>query len=545
MTVFPVAARELRVAARQAGSYWGRSLAATVALGLFAWVFLLERHVASNQLGQSLFVVITTFAYIFAALAGVLFSADCISRERRDGTLGLLFLTDLRGYDVALGKLAASSLAAVYGLLAILPVLGLSVLLGGVSGTEYARVVVVLGCVLLTSLALGMLASTYAADGVRAAGLALGMLLLWQFGIFLAAGLARFLGDAVGTSTAAIDSMFEPLFVVSPITGIMAAFSHGFRKAPDDFAHASTVCALLGVAFLTVASRRLPKIWQVAAGRPGAGWGGRLKRLRFVGEAQWRQHRQSLLELHPVAWLVGRHWGRRWLVWLGLGGGAAAYFTVALIEGSREWWEVSPILFVTVLAQTVLKLWVAMEAPRLFFADRRSGALELILTTPVDGAELVRGHRLALRRLFLGPAMMLTVFEVLAGLRQFTLHPENHDNPLFAATLAAHMFVFWDDLRTLGWTGQWAGLSATGSRTSVYVVLKVLVLPWVVFLVLATSMVLLAPRQSDAGSAMLLVWLAINSVNAALWRGTSRRSLLSRLRETVAMPQGRGRRAAP
>jgi len=55
------------------------------------------------------------------------------------GTLGLLFLTDLKGHDIVFGKLAASSVNALYSLLAIVPVLGLTLLFGGVSGTQFWR----------------------------------------------------------------------------------------------------------------------------------------------------------------------------------------------------------------------------------------------------------------------------------------------------------------------------------------------------------------------------------------------------------------------
>ena len=48
--------------------------------------------------------------------AGLLGTADCVSSEKRDGTLGLLFLTDLKGYDVICGKLAANSVSVLYGL---------------------------------------------------------------------------------------------------------------------------------------------------------------------------------------------------------------------------------------------------------------------------------------------------------------------------------------------------------------------------------------------------------------------------------------------
>ena len=42
--------------------------------------------------------------FVGSAIAGLVLTADCISQERREGTLGLLFLTDLRGPDVALGN---------------------------------------------------------------------------------------------------------------------------------------------------------------------------------------------------------------------------------------------------------------------------------------------------------------------------------------------------------------------------------------------------------------------------------------------------------
>jgi hypothetical protein len=59
-------------------------------------------------------------------------TADCISSEKREGTLGLLFLTDLKGYSVILGKMLATSLNSFYALTAIFPVLAIPLLLGGI-----------------------------------------------------------------------------------------------------------------------------------------------------------------------------------------------------------------------------------------------------------------------------------------------------------------------------------------------------------------------------------------------------------------------------
>ena len=45
----------------------------------------------------------------YCLLEGTRLAADCRGEEKREGTLGLLFLTDLQGYDVVLGKYLATS----------------------------------------------------------------------------------------------------------------------------------------------------------------------------------------------------------------------------------------------------------------------------------------------------------------------------------------------------------------------------------------------------------------------------------------------------
>ena len=72
-------------------------------------------------MGVSVFYTLSCIAFFYAATAGIWITSDCISEEKRDGTLGLLFLTDLRSFDIVLGKLAATSLKAFAGLIAIFP----------------------------------------------------------------------------------------------------------------------------------------------------------------------------------------------------------------------------------------------------------------------------------------------------------------------------------------------------------------------------------------------------------------------------------------
>ena len=62
----------------------------------------------SREIAIALFGVLTGTAVLYCLLSGVRSTADCLSVEKREGTLGLLFLTDLKGYDVVLGKLATA-----------------------------------------------------------------------------------------------------------------------------------------------------------------------------------------------------------------------------------------------------------------------------------------------------------------------------------------------------------------------------------------------------------------------------------------------------
>src|SRR5258705_10356068 len=161
MPVVPYARGELRGGARKWSRFWVRIVPAILALGvagLMLLMFGVSKGFTPNH-GQILFSVLAWLAFIYAFAAGVFLTSDCLSEEKREGTLGLLFLTDLRGYDVVLGKLAATSLHAFYGLVAVVPVLAIPLLMGGITNGEFWRMVLVLVNTFLFSLAIGIYVS--------------------------------------------------------------------------------------------------------------------------------------------------------------------------------------------------------------------------------------------------------------------------------------------------------------------------------------------------------------------------------------------------
>src|SRR5262245_45801874 len=94
--------RELLVAARQPFTYSLRTLGAGVVIAVCALIVL--NSGAGPQLGTQLFASLHTTIWLSIWFLVPLLSADCISRERREGTLPLLFLTSLGPVDIVFAK---------------------------------------------------------------------------------------------------------------------------------------------------------------------------------------------------------------------------------------------------------------------------------------------------------------------------------------------------------------------------------------------------------------------------------------------------------
>ena len=156
----PIVQRELLIASRGLGSWLSRWILDMIAVSLGGFWLLVGSSVGQNApgslQGDVFFTVMTWSCFTYCLLAGLWTTTDTLTREKNDGTLGLLFLTDLRGYDVVLGKMFSGSLRSFYGVLAVLPVLALPLLMGGVTNTQFLRTVFALLNILIFSLSCGI-----------------------------------------------------------------------------------------------------------------------------------------------------------------------------------------------------------------------------------------------------------------------------------------------------------------------------------------------------------------------------------------------------
>src|SRR5688572_9535136 len=129
----PIAERELRVAARSPRVYRGRLVVALIFGAITLWMIWMFRKAFAKQAVEMAFGFVTSISMMMCIFSCSV-TADSISSEKRGGTLGFLFLTDLKGVDVVFGKLAATGLMSLFGLLATIPVLSIPVLMGGIPG---------------------------------------------------------------------------------------------------------------------------------------------------------------------------------------------------------------------------------------------------------------------------------------------------------------------------------------------------------------------------------------------------------------------------
>src|SRR5690242_13823855 len=111
MGFLSLALRELRVAARKRSTFRWRIVTSFIALlvtGFSLWfVTLFGSRPAS---GAQLFFTLSWMTFVCACLVGPALTADSVNEERNNGTLGLLFLTNLIGISISLGKLIGHGL---------------------------------------------------------------------------------------------------------------------------------------------------------------------------------------------------------------------------------------------------------------------------------------------------------------------------------------------------------------------------------------------------------------------------------------------------
>lgn len=501
MTFLPIVARELRVTARKPGTYWIRFAAAALALIICAWSFLfVSRMGMGKEAGQMLFSGATGLAWFYAVIGGIFKTADALSEEKREGTLGLLFLTDLKGYDIVFGKMVAASVNWFFGLLAIFPILALSLLMGGVAPGEFWRTILALTNLLFYSLALGMLVSSFMSSERKAAGLTITLLILL---LWLPSSLAAEIRTSTGvpelSAWLVLPDVTRPLHYAGDNFGGRNA---GFYWESLGVSHA------VGWLYLLLASLIVPRTWQQQAGKISRLQESTAQLTYGQNQSGRKRFRERALSVNPFYWVAARARGQSLFLWLVLFA-VAGCFLSWMVNQPHDWNNAWIHFWPAFLLHGIVKHWIALAACRRFIEDRRTGALELILATPLTPEEIIRGQWRALWRQFRAPVLFVLCVDgllllygcaAMAGEKwQWQL--------LFVQIFGASVVMFLVDLGALAWLSMWRGMKARHSYVAwLWSVVQLLVLPWIIFYVLVTAVVILTvmPRARSITSAPFL-----------------------------------------
>lgn len=504
MRFLPIVERELRTAARRWGTYWLRTWVA-LAVGLVALgIILVNQDEPPQKAALYLFHSIGGGALLYCLLIGARTTADCISEEKRDGTLGLLFLTDLKGYDVVLGKLVANSLNGLYGLLAVIPLAALPLLMGGINVEQVVYVAVVLVNTMFLSVTAGICASACCRSAHKAIAATLFIVLLMTLGV-----------PALGMVLAWKQQvrMDWDYYLTSPIFSYVAPQDFVFWRS-NPLMFFQSLAVIHGVAWLLIllACFVTPRSWQDRpAGVRRLRWRERWQQWSYGAEFERRAFRTRLLDANAFFWLAARDRLKPAWVW-----GVLGLLLCGWVWGwSRAGadWLTPPVYVVTAfLINSMLKNWVASEATRQISEERRAGSLELLLVTPLRLEDIIHGQRLALQRQFFWPVLVVLVCEVwmmAAGLSQTY---DGADKLSWVAWWIAGMVMLVVDLVALFWVGMWMGLaSKQPKRAYSDAVGRILAVPWVMFMMFMIYLIFVSYRGqvSVNWKTYLGVWLAI------------------------------------
>lgn len=426
MNFLPVITRELQAQARQLFTYTLR-ICGVAALLLTMVILMIGGNLGGDD-GAQLFVKLHRVVLVSICILVPLGTADCLSRERREGTLGLLFLTPLTARDIVLAKAIAHVLRALTLWLVSLPVQMLPILLGGVTWEHVA-----FGCLLnfwVISFVVGvsLVASALCQRAPRALGLtaalggALSLILAYVLSLLIALAFCLFM-ETFAPATWSKNQWDWPAewwaMARSPATSIGACFTfilggdglwNQILRIPSAAMRHAALAALgigslfaLGVSWglLRLAAHLVKRRWQDAIRSA------RVERLEktfcqpVIAPGFLKRWLRRRLDRNPIGWLEQRSWSGRLMTW--------AWFAIIVSLYSFMLTDRNFFRGMGGLHQLMgwlLALSMAVSATGSFRRERESGVLELLLVSPLTTWELIRGRVRGLWGQFL-PSLIL------------------------------------------------------------------------------------------------------------------------------------------
>lgn len=421
----PIFNREWLTVPRRTGHYALRTayLGLLWILGLTAWQATVgwsqEATLGDNaRFGLRLFHLFAFVQLLLLPFFAALSAASAVSQEKDRRTFVLLLMTDLRSYEIVLGKLYGSLLPIALLLVGMVPVLALAMLLGGVAPAQVGQAALVIAVASLAAGTLGNLVALWREKTFQTLALTvLFLVLYWCLVQALPALVARVPGLALPEGAAGWQAWLDPFRALQSVlegateTEAILAPAYGFALV---MVPASFLLSLWG-------------IWQLRVWNPSGEpimQRERPEDLEEKDRAKAHAAPGALREVwaNPILWreIRTRAYGRRPLlvkVAYGVVLGLICYFALDLLRSSG-----SPTAFAAayglVPVSILSLLLVSAQSVTAITSERDTGALDLLLVTDLTPQEFIFGKLLGIlynTKEFLLPPLVLALWYAWSG----------------------------------------------------------------------------------------------------------------------------------
>jgi len=434
----PIFQMEVRTAGRRRSTYVFRTLVAALVLGFFALILLSTwaghsmggSAFASIQTGQNMAPTLASYIiwtqYIALLLLAPIITGPALCDERRNRTMPALLTTPLTAWEIVLGKLTGRLTQALILALVGVPMIFAARMLGGLSVEGIVAAVVLTIVSVFMCAALALMLSAHSARATSAATAAFSLFLFFNFGPILLGLVYNQWIRSFAPSLPEIPFMW--LFYTSLPIALGAVVVEYFMGDPIGIGtmHMWGYAAIYGMSVATgavmISGLRLRKAMrnnpdelmsQPDASKKKRSW-------RF-----WRRKKSTTLESDPAQTIdaqvevQSRVVGDRPVLWREIRVGVfrkrrrfIEAITVLVIifglmyinDGMNE--EAAHIL-VMIVGTTLLLMQATFMSVGSIAHERESRTLEVLMTTPMAPASIIRGKVLgAMRRLWFVPAIV-------------------------------------------------------------------------------------------------------------------------------------------
>ncbi len=477
MIDLPLFRRELIEQAARKSTYAIRTVYATLLFGVFLFVYAGGQEAALGQ-GSELLeaLVITQFVGIYLFVPALF--AGAVSAEKENGSLGLLFLTDLGPASILFQKLLGRLVPMVTVAMLAMPLMALAYSLGGVTTFEIESAVFHLALACVQTAAIALFFSAFCGTAVSA------LISTYIFGaLFFLVGpvLLHVLYVGVGAlfdgwghfreglvlSSSLRDQRDQPVVIAAslfPMDLHTRAVDWGFVGWSWNVRHAlpaiASIFFFLALTRLVFVRRAFVRSTSLLMGFLRAIDRGFHRLNERLGGVVVVRDREDLPDAEPIAWREGRkkalgnsRYLTRILLVLELPVVCIGLFELLKNPMARAWNAQSEVLSACILA-----LWgfaavtLIVAGVNAVASERSQGTLGILMTTPITGREFAtqkcRGMR-RLRTVFLVPFVTLFLFEAIV---------ERYSVPSAVAYLGVSTALIAFFMPLFSWAGIWFAL---------------------------------------------------------------------------------------